>query len=87
MPALLRKDERLGEGVDVERWAVVRKIGDGGFAEVYEVRDTLSDDQRVRPKLGGCASCAAVTAWLSPAARAQLLMLMFVPAAAVCLED
>ena len=50
MPALLRKDEKLGEGVDVERWAVVRKIGDGGFAEVYEVRDTLAQDQRVRPK-------------------------------------
>lgn len=32
----------------MERWAVVRKIGDGGFAEVYEVRDILSEDQRVR---------------------------------------
>ena len=50
MSPLLRRDDRVGEG---ERWAVVRKIGDGGFAEVYEVRDTLDDDAQVRVSKGG----------------------------------
>lgn len=48
MSPLLKKDDRLGEAENLQRWAVVRKIGDGGFAEVYEVRDTLNDDWQVR---------------------------------------
>lgn len=44
MSPLLEKDDRVGEE---ERWAVVRKIGDGGFAEVYEVRDTLNNNAKV----------------------------------------
>ncbi len=47
MPPLLRKDVKLGEGVNLQRWAVVKRIGDGGFAEVYEVLDTFKDDEKV----------------------------------------
>lgn len=44
---LLKKDDRLGEGVNLQRWAVEQKIGDGGFAEVYEVRDCFRDNAKV----------------------------------------
>lgn len=47
MPPLLRKEEKLGEGVNLQRWSVVKKIGDGGFAEVYEVADAFKDDEKV----------------------------------------
>ena len=46
-PPLLRKDVKLGEGVNLQRWAVVKRIGDGGFAEVYEVLDTFKDNEKV----------------------------------------
>jgi serine/threonine protein kinase len=33
----------------MDRWGVVRKIGEGQFAEVYEVKDLFSKlDKRVR---------------------------------------
>ncbi len=48
MPPLLKRDLRLGEGVNLLRWAVVKRIGDGGFAEVYEVTDTFKDDEKAR---------------------------------------
>ena len=60
MSPLLKKDDRLGEAENLQRWAVVRKIGDGGFAEVYEVRDTLNDDAQV-----WCPFRGAWTAFLS----------------------
>jgi len=36
---MLRKDERIGQEGN-RRWSVIKKIGEGGFAEVYEVLDT-----------------------------------------------
>jgi serine/threonine protein kinase len=48
MPQLLKKDDRLGEGVNLQRWIVLRKIGDGGFAEVYEVKDSFQTDDKAR---------------------------------------
>ncbi|CAL8462189.1 g1720 [Coccomyxa elongata] len=50
-PPLLRKDVKLGEGVNLQRWAVVKRIGDGGFAEVYEVLDTFKDDEKFAVKI------------------------------------
>lgn len=47
-PPLLRKDESIGAGLSAGRWQVVQKIGDGGFAEVYEVMDTHNGNARVR---------------------------------------
>jgi hypothetical protein len=52
MPPLLKRDVKLGEGVNLQRWAVVKRIGDGGFAEVYEVTDTFKDDEKVRASEG-----------------------------------
>ena len=40
-PSGLRRDEKVGEGLNRGRWVIERKIGEGGFAEVYEVHDTL----------------------------------------------
>ncbi|KAK9906526.1 hypothetical protein WJX75_003368 [Coccomyxa subellipsoidea] len=51
MPPLLKRDVKLGEGVNLQRWAVVKRIGDGGFAEVYEVTDTFKDDEKFAVKI------------------------------------
>ena len=49
MPApLYKKGDELGEGLHLNRWKVVRKIGEGQFAEVYEVVDAFKDNKRVR---------------------------------------
>ena len=48
IPPSLRGGERIGD----DQWTVVRRIGEGGFAEVYEVKDSIQDT-RVRPN---CAS-------------------------------
>lgn len=38
-----------GEGAASGRWEVIASLGEGGYAEVYEVRDTLSPEAtRVR---------------------------------------
>lgn len=42
MGPILYRDERFGPS---DRWQVTRKVGEGRFAEVYEVRDWLSADQ------------------------------------------
>ena len=55
-PPLLRKDAAVGEGGSQGRWAVVRKVGDGGFAEVYEVKDTFHADERVLARPLCCSS-------------------------------
>ena len=47
-PRPLPRDTVLGEGLNTGRWSVVRKIGDGGFAEVYEVRDTHAGGDKER---------------------------------------
>ena len=47
-PPLLKRDESIGAGLSAGRWQVVQKIGDGGFAEVYEVLDTHNGNARVR---------------------------------------
>ena len=40
----------LGSG----RWEVIAQLGEGGYAEVYEVRDlSTAESQRVRPYSGG----------------------------------
>ena len=36
---MLKKDESVGQEGS-KRWTVIKKIGEGGFAEVYEVFDT-----------------------------------------------
>ena len=43
----LRRDTRIGEGENSGRWSIVRKIGDGGFAEVFEVKDTKDHEKLV----------------------------------------
>ncbi len=53
---LFHRGQRVGSGADADRWQVVRKIGEGQFAEVYEVRDMRMDgDARVGP--WGCMTC------------------------------
>jgi hypothetical protein len=42
---LYNKGARVGTG---DRWQVNRKLGEGQFAEVYEVRDMLEKDKDVR---------------------------------------
>ena len=37
MPPLLKRNDAVGEGLNLERWRITRKIGEGQFAEVYEV--------------------------------------------------
>ena len=64
MPPLLKRNDTLGEGLNLERWRITRKIGEGQFAEVYEV----SADQRIEQspyaalQLCSCVSshCAAI---------------------------
>ena len=36
---MLKKEESVGQEGS-KRWTVIMKIGEGGFAEVYEVFDT-----------------------------------------------
>ena len=45
---LYKKGDELGEGLHLNRWKVVKKIGEGQFAEVYEVVDAFKDNKRVR---------------------------------------
>ncbi len=41
MAPLFYKGQRVGSGSDADRWQIVRKLGEGAFAEVYECRDTF----------------------------------------------
>ena len=50
-PALLSRGERVGDGLNLQRWDVIRKIGEGQFAEVYEVADTFDEGKRVALKM------------------------------------
>ena len=47
MPPLFKRGDELGEGLSLNRWKVVRKVGEGQFAEVYECSDALRDNRRV----------------------------------------
>lgn len=47
MPPLFKRGDELGEGLSLNRWKVVRKVGEGQFAEVYECSDALKDNKRV----------------------------------------
>ncbi|KXZ54417.1 hypothetical protein GPECTOR_5g71 [Gonium pectorale] len=40
-----------GPGPDQDRWLIVKKLGEGQFAEVYEVKDTLDGEKRVLKKI------------------------------------
>jgi len=40
---LLKAEQTVGDGLHMDRWSVVRKIGEGQFAEVYEVRDLFGE--------------------------------------------
>lgn len=52
MPSpLLTRGERIGDGLNLQRWQTIRKIGEGQFAEVYEVADTFNDGRRVALKI------------------------------------
>lgn len=45
---LFKAEQKFGEGLHMDRWGVIRKIGEGQFAEVYEVKDLFSkEDERV----------------------------------------
>mmetsp|Transcript_28568 Transcript_28568/g.80539 ORF Transcript_28568/g.80539 Transcript_28568/m.80539 type:complete len:640 (+) Transcript_28568:506-2425(+) len=49
---LFKAEQKFGEGLHMDRWSVVRKIGEGQFAEVYEVKDLFSkEDKRFAIKL------------------------------------
>ncbi|KAG1666589.1 hypothetical protein FOA52_000556 [Chlamydomonas sp. UWO 241] len=48
---LLQKGACLSSGADRDRWVVSRKLGEGQFAEVYEVKDTLGNDARYAAKI------------------------------------
>lgn len=37
---MLKRNDTVGEGLNLQRWRVVRKIGEGQFAEVFEVSST-----------------------------------------------
>ncbi len=43
MPALFQPDSFIGEGGNENRYKVHKKIGEGRFAEVYEVEDVFKD--------------------------------------------
>eukprot|EP00798_Chlamydomonas_sp_ICE-L_P028629 gene28631-31796_t len=45
-PPMFQKGQRIGE--DNSRWLITRKLGEGQFAEVYEVRDTHARDRDYR---------------------------------------
>ncbi|GIM09714.1 hypothetical protein Vretimale_13534 [Volvox reticuliferus] len=44
------------DGTDQDRWLIVKKLGEGQFAEVYEVKDTMDGDKRVRRGAAGTAA-------------------------------
>ena len=46
-PPLFKRGDELGEGLSLNRWKIIRKVGEGQFAEVYEVADALKDNKRV----------------------------------------
>jgi hypothetical protein len=41
----LAKGTKIGEGLNFSRWVVNKKLGEGGFAEVYEVTDTITNEK------------------------------------------
>lgn len=45
---LFQKGARLGSGAAPERWQVIKKLGEGQFAEVYEVRDMTVKERDAR---------------------------------------
>lgn len=47
----MARGERLGDGLNLQRWQIIRKIGEGQFAEVYEVADTFHEGRRVALKM------------------------------------
>ena len=48
----LARGTKIGEGLNLDRWVVVKRLGEGGFAEVYEVTDTLHRNEKVEsPRL------------------------------------
>lgn len=55
MPPLFQRGSRFSSSAgDDGRWQVVRKLGEGQFAEVYEVRDATARDKDARVRwLGG----------------------------------
>lgn len=50
MPLFLKgaRFGNTGSGGAPERWQVIKKLGEGQFAEVYEVRDTSIKDRDAR---------------------------------------
>ena len=53
MAPLFQRGSRLGGPLD-DRWVVTRKLGEGQFAEVYEVKDALARDRDVRVGADAC---------------------------------
>jgi serine/threonine protein kinase len=50
---MLRKDEKIGPDGN-KRWSVIKKIGEGGFAEVYEVLNTAKNTKVLGPGILPC---------------------------------
>ncbi|PNH10000.1 putative serine/threonine-protein kinase [Tetrabaena socialis] len=48
---LFGKGFRIGAGADQDRWIIVKKLGEGQFAEVYEVKDTQDAEKRCALKI------------------------------------
>ncbi len=48
MAPVFQKGAKFSSGSDEGRWLVWRKLGEGQFAEVYEVKDTLVRDRDAR---------------------------------------
>mmetsp|Transcript_12 Transcript_12/g.20 ORF Transcript_12/g.20 Transcript_12/m.20 type:complete len:607 (-) Transcript_12:283-2103(-) len=48
MAPIFQRNSRFGSGESEDRWVVVRKLGEGQFAEVYEVKDQLLRDVDTR---------------------------------------
>jgi hypothetical protein len=53
----LPRGTKIGEGLNTDRWMVQKKLGEGGFAEVYEVSDTLNRNEKVNSSIKphGCS--------------------------------
>jgi serine/threonine protein kinase len=45
---LFQRGSRFGSPPHQDRWLVTRKLGEGQFAEVYEVRDTSSNNKELK---------------------------------------
>ena len=45
---ILQRGARIGSSGESDRWLVLRKLGEGQFAEVYECRDTSIKEQDAR---------------------------------------